>query len=200
MKMMSWLQSNKQGALALAIMLGIVLLVVFLASIPLFERSERYRLELVKDGRQVQQLLALSASREELENSYGEFRSKGLDQWVYQGRDAEAIELNIQRQVTEILSGQGVQVRTVSSIRGRQRENYQVVGVQFSFSGNLTGVMHVFEAIGSIRPLLLVEDLRVAPTGVGYSSEGAPKQSLEVEMSVITFLPLAGSADEQEGV
>lgn len=197
---MSWLQSNKQGVLALTVLLGVVLFVICLASMPLFERSERYRLELAKDGRQMQQLLALSASREELERSYGEFRSKGLDQWVYQGRDAEAIELNIQRQVTEILSGQGVQVRTVSSIRGRQRDDYQVVGVQFSFSGNLAGVMHVFEAIGSIRPLLLVEDLRVAPTGIGYSNEGAPKQSLEVEMSVITFLPLVGAANEQGDV
>ncbi|MBD9413985.1 hypothetical protein IB234_05350 [Pseudomonas sp. PDM16] len=192
----SWLQSHRQGLASLTIAAALFLLFVALVATPLISRWDRYQLELTKDGRVMQHLQAMLASRDDLEQAYADFQQRGLDRWVYQAASAEAIELDIQKRVTDLLSTQGVQVRTVSALRGLQRDDHQIVGMRFLFSGTLPSVLTVFDEIELMRPLLLIEDVRMSPVLQGGRRDAPQKQLLEIEMSVVTFLPLVSEGQE----
>lgn len=191
-----WLQSRKHGLLSLGVLALAVLFVVSLALVPLLERYERYELELVRDGRQMQSLLAISASRDELERVFAEYQIRGMHDWLYTTSDIEAIELDIQRRVSAVLAEQGALVRTVSSVRGLQKDGYRAVGVRVFVHGSLQSILGVLTAIENMRPLLLAEDMRLTPLPVGRGGEGLHPQSLEVEMSVLTFLPIEPGTEE----
>lgn len=191
-----WLQSRKHGLLSLGVLALAVLFVVSLALVPLLERYERYELELVRDGRQMQSLLAISASRDELERAFAEYQIRGMHDWLYTTSDIEAIELDIQRRVSAVLAEQGALVRTVSSVRGLQKDGYRAVGVRVFVHGSLQSILGVLTAIENMRPLLLAEDMRLTPLPVGRGGEGLHPQSLEVEMSVLTFLPIEPGTEE----
>lgn len=191
-----WLRSRKHGLLSLGMLLLAVLFVISLALVPLLERYERYELELVRDGRQMQNLLAISASREELERAFSEYQARSMDNWLYASSDAETVELDIQRRVTAILADQGAMVRTVSPVRGVQKDGYRGVGVRVFVHGSLNSVLGVLTAIEQLRPLLLTEDIRLTPLPVGRGGEELHPQSLEVEMTILTFLPVEPGSEE----
>lgn len=192
----TWFHSRKHGLLSLGAALLIVLFACSLVFVPLLERSERYQYELVRDGRQMQALLAISASRDELERAFSEFQSRGMENWLYESREAEIVELDIQRRVSALLADQGVTIRTVSSAQGVQKDGYKAVGVRVLVHGSLTSILGVFAAIEQLRPLLLAKDIRLTPLPVGRGDEGRHPQSLEAEMSVLTFLPVEPGVEE----
>lgn len=191
-----WLQTRKHGLLSLGVLGLAVLCVASLALVPLLERYERYELELVRDGRQMQSLLAISASRDELERAFADYQARGMHDWLYTSSDIEAVELDIQRRVSAVLAEQGAMVRTLSPVRGVQKDGYRAVGVRVFLHGSLQSILGVLAAIEEARPLLLAEDMRLTPLPVGRGGEGLHPQSLEVEMSILTFLPLEPGSEE----
>lgn len=192
----TWFYSRKHGLLSLGVSLLAVLFVGSLIVAPLLERYDRYELELVRDGRQMQSLLAISASRDELQRAFSEYQARGMESWLYESREADVVELDIQRRVSALLADQGVTVRTVSSVQGVQKDGYKAVGVRVLINGDLKSILGVFEAIERFRPLLLAKDIRLTPLPPGRGDEGRHPQSLEAEMSVLTFLPVEPGAEE----
>ena len=192
----AWFHSRKHGLLSLGVSLLAVFFFCSLIFVPLLERYERYELELVRDGRQMQSLLAISASRDELERAFSDYQARGMENWLYESRETEVVELDIQRRVSGLLADQGVTVRTVSSVQGVQKDGYKAVGVRVLVHGDLKSILGVFATIEQARPLLLAKDIRLTPLPVGRGDEGRHPQSLEAEMSVLTFLPVEPGAEE----
>lgn len=192
----TWLHSRKQGLLSLGISLLAFFFVSSLLCVPLLERYELYELELVRDGRQMQNLLAIAASRDELERAFSDYQARGMENWLYESRETGAVELDIQRRVSGLLADHGVNVRTVSSLQGVQKDGYKAVGVRVLVHGDLKSILSVFAAIEAARPLLLAKDIRLTPLPVGRGDEGRHPQSLETEMSVLTFVPVESGTEE----
>lgn len=194
----AWVQSKKHGLLSLGVLLLVLLFLWSFVIVQLIGHYERYQLELVRDARQMQSVLAISASRDELERAFSEYQARGMDGWLYKIKEAEAVELDIQRRVSAMLADQGVTVRTISSAQGVPGDGYKAVGVRVLVDGDLKSVLGMLKAIEQFRPLLIAKDIRLTPLPVGRGDEGRHPQSLEAEMSIVTFLPLEMGAENAQ--
>lgn len=167
----------------------IVLLALLVA--PVFEQYDRYRFELLKDGRTLQRLQSVAASRQELEQASGQFQQRNLREWVFPaGQEADAIVLAIQKRVSDTLTGSSATVRSVAPLRTSRADEYVAVGVTVQFNGSLAVVLEALRELEQSRPLLIVEDLRLLPSVSRIHSPGGQPQVLEAIMSVVTYLPV----------
>jgi len=91
-----WMR-QREGVISLAVLVAIILLALLLALDPVFSQIERYRAELAKDARTLQQLRAIDGARDELESTFTEYEEKDLQSWVYSKQRADAVALDIQR-------------------------------------------------------------------------------------------------------
>lgn len=186
-------QLNKHHAL---VSWSLVAFLLLCAALPiatiLQEQSESYRFELAKDGRTLQYLQSISASRSQLEAANSEFQNRNLSEWVFPaGESPESVSLAIQRTVSDALTTAKANIQTISPSQTLPSEGVMSVGVRAQFTGSLDVIQQVLQELESSRPLLTVEDLRLVATVSRVASKGAPPQVLQVSFSVVTYLPTA---------
>lgn len=179
---------NKHVLISTGILFFLVIFILSLLLIPLYGQFNRYSVELVKDGRVVQNLMTISASRKEILNATSEYDSRNLGAWIYSDVSINSIELDIQRSVTNILSDAGVKLQTIAPIQGQFLDGYRSVGVRILFRGGLSDVLHVFESLGNARPIMIMDDVRIVPIPSGREGAEINPQSLEVNLTVLTFV------------
>lgn len=189
---MSRVFGKYQALLSWLLLSVAILFAVLVISGPLLDRHDKYRFELTKDGRLLQRLQALANSRGELEDASERFAQQGLSEWVYSPEmSASAVELAIQRRVSEVISSAEAEVRSIAPIDAKRRDGYTVVGVRAQFGGELGSVMSSLQMLEQGRPLLVLDELVITPSTVrrGRKGEGA-QQALDVQISILAFLPL----------
>lgn len=188
-----------QVLLSWLLLLVLILLSLSIISGPLLDRHDRYRFELAKDGRLLQRLQALADSRGELEAASDRFVQQGLSEWVYSPEmSASAVELAIQRRVSEVISSAEAEVRSIAPIDAKRRDGYTVVGVRAQFGGELGAVMSSLQALEQGRPLLVLDELVITPSATRRSRRGeVARQVLDVQVSVLAFLPIPSAEDVQ---
>lgn len=175
----------------LIVALAALFLALLLAG-PLLDQHEKYRFELLRDGSTLQRLQALTNSRTEIENAEQAFNQRGLGEWLYSPQMASsAVELAIQRRVSDVFSSTGAQVRSIAPISSSNKDGYTVVGVTAQFSGELDVVISSLQALEGSNPLLFLENLTLAPTAARRTRNNEPSpQLLNAQVSVIAYLPV----------
>lgn len=188
---MSALMKKHQGPISLALLLALILLLVLVLLLPVMERHARYELELLRDGRQLQRLQSIEASREELEATEAQYQARGLAEWFYEAKyDSSSIGLDIQRRVTAVLTENEVQLRSITPLPTQRRGNEQVLGVRVNFNASMPALLASLQKLEQEKPLLLLEDVRINPSAQRTAvAGGAAQQRVEVQMSVVTLLP-----------
>lgn len=196
---MSRVFGKYQALLSWLLLSVVILFAVLVVSGPLLERHDKYSFELTKDGRLLQRLQALANSRGELEEASERFAQQGLSEWVYSPEmSASAVELAIQRRVSEVISSAEADVRSIAPIDAKRRDGYMVVGVRAQFGGGLSSVMSSLQMLEQGRPLLVLDDLLITPSAVrrGRRDEGA-QQAVDAQVSILAFLPIPAAEDVQ---
>lgn len=190
-----WMR-QREGVISLAVLVAIILLALLLALDPVFSQIERYRAELAKDARTLQQLRAIDGARDELESTFTEYEEKDLQSWVYSKQRADAVALDIQRRVSAELANASAQVSSVSPLAVKTQDGYSVVGVQVNFSASMVALMQVLQMLEQDKPLLVFESVRISPARARRSVSGDfSEQSVDVQMTVLTYL-VAENASE----
>lgn len=180
--------NRRDSVVSVAILLLVILLSVSFLVTPLMAQYEKYQFELSKDARVLQQLGAVVQSKEELQQAYQVFETQELSSWLYNLNDPAATALDIQRRVsTEIAKSSG-QLRTISPMPTKRKDDYLLVGVQVHFTASLEAVMQMLKVLETDKPLLTVESLRLTPIAYRPRADEPDKQLVDVQMSVATFV------------
>ncbi len=185
---------NKHRCLASwGLLVGVLLLLGSLLAAPLLERHDKYRFELLRDGRTLQRFQSIAASRGLLEDTHRQFQERGLGQWVFPaGTEPSAIGLDIQRRVSEAIGAAKAQVRSIAPLSAQTRNGYAVIGVRANFSGSMPAVLESIDRLEVNMPVLVIQDFRISPSLVRSRPNAPEEQLAEVQMSVVTFVPVEG--------
>lgn len=183
-----WLY-KRDGVISLAVLLGVLGLVFLLLLDPVLGQVQRYRSELAKDARLVQEMRGIVAMRDELQANFTAYQEQGLEGWVYSGGSVNNTVLDIQRRVTDQLTLASAQVSSVSPVTAKRQDEYLLVGVEVRFTAGMRTLMEVLQALEQERPLLLVNNLRITPQAQRRTRQGVvPEQLISVQMTVQTYL------------
>lgn len=183
-----WL-NQRDGIISLLVLAAMFLFAIVLILNPAFSQTERYRAELVKDARILQQLRAIDNARDALDSTFQEYQSRDLQSWVYSQARADTVTLDIQRRVSTQLANASAQVMSVSPLPAKLQDGYSTVGVQVSFSASMSALMQTLTALEQEKPLLIIDNVRITPSHpprlrIGEKAE----QLVGVQMTVYTFL------------
>lgn len=183
-----WL-NQRDGIISLLVLAAMFLFSTILILNPVFSQSERYRAELAKDARILQQLRAIDNARDALDSTFQEYQSRDLQSWVYSQARADTVTLDIQRRVSTQLANASAQVRSVSPLPVKLQDGYSMVGVQVNFSASMPALMQALTALEQEKPLLIIDNVRISPAQTRRLRRGeVAEQLVGVEMTVYTFL------------
>lgn len=183
-----WL-NQRDGIISLLVLAAMSLFAIVLILNPVFSQSERYRAELAKDARILQQLRAIDNARDALDATFQEYQSRDLQSWVYSQARADTVTLDIQRRVSTQLANASAQVRSVSPLPVKLQDGYSMVGVQVNFSASMFALMQTLTALEQEKPLLIIDNVRISPAQTRRLRSGeVAEQSVGVQMTVFTFL------------
>lgn len=184
-------QQKKEGLISLAVLILVLLGLVAILLGPIFYHADRYRSELRKDARILQELRAIEAVQDEINQVQQSYQERNLEGWVYVGRKAGEVSLDVQRKVSDWLSG--TQVQRVTPVTAKMGDGYMSVGVQVQFVASLEQLLAVAQNIEESRPLLVVEQMRVAPLAQRRGrNQPEPPQRVTVQMIVQTYVSAGG--------
>lgn len=188
-----WL-NQRDGIISLLVLAAIFLFAIVLILNPVFSQVERYRAELAKDARILQQLRAIDNARDALDSTFQEYQSRDLQSWVYSRTRADEVTLDIQRRVSTELANASAQVRSVSPLPVKMQDGYSMVGVQVNFSASMPALMQALNTLEQEKPLLIIENVRISPSQTRRLRRGElPEQLVGVQMTVQTFLKSEGN-------
>lgn len=187
--MMAWLRRKRDGLTSLAILLGLVSGLLVVVMLPVLAQADKYRAELRKDRRILQELRAIEAVQLELAEVRERYAEGEFDELVYQAGKPADVGLDIQRNLSGWLSG--TQVQRITPVEGRAKDGYVEVGVQVQFTASLPALTQVFTQIESSSPRLAVTALRLSPVRQRPTrNRPVPEQLLSVQMTVQAVLPV----------
>ena len=186
---------KKEGIISLAVLIAIVFLVIVFTLSPLVSQADRYRAELVKDARILQQLSAIDAARDSLESTFQEYQARDLKSWVYSQERADTVTLDIQRRVSVELANASAQVRSISPLAVKSQNGYSTVGVEVNFTASMYALMQLLKVLEQEKPLLVIDNVRISPVQMRRMRQGeVPEQLVSVQMTVQTFLVAENNA------
>ena len=184
-------QDKKEGVISWLVLLGLLLAVFLLLLGPVLHHADRYRFELGRDARALQQLRAIEAVQDEIAQVQQDYQQRGLQGWVYTGQNASDISLDVQRRVSDWLSV--TQVQRITPVRVKADNNYEGLGVQVHFTSSMEELLAVIQQIQQSRPLLAVERMRVAPVAQRRTrNQPEPPQNVTVQMTIHTYVATGG--------
>lgn len=188
---MLW-QENKEGIVSVLVLAGAVLMLIALLASPVLYHADRYRSELRKDARVLQELRAIDAVQEEIDQVQQSYHERNLQDWVYTGRDTDEISLDVQRKMSSWLVGS--QLQRMTPVTARVADGHAAVGVQVQFTATMDELLHTLRQIENSRPLLVVERVRLSPlVQRKRRNQPEPPQLVSVQMTVQTFVLAGGS-------
>lgn len=188
--MKTWPKLSRRGWLSIAMLLAMLVIVIGILSAPLVKRYQIYSLELIRDGRALQQLRGVEFIQNDISALSAEFERRNLAGWVY-SEGLNETQLEVQRRVSDVLSSTGAQIRRVSPLQPRQQDEFNLVGVSVHFTGSLSAVIAALGDLEQGSPLLLFDDVRLTPANV-RARRGEPEvQAIDAQLSVLTLVPVA---------
>ena len=189
--MMNLWQSKKEGVVSLAVLLA-VLLALFLMFLSFVAfHAERYRSELRKDARILQELHAIEAVQDKINQVQQSYQERELQNWFYASRNVDDVSLDVQRRVSDWLIE--TQVQRVTPVVTRTDGEHVAVGVQVQFVATMEALMRLARNIDEAKPILMIEKVRLSPASRRRNDPEA-KQEVSVQMTVQTYLPSAGES------
>lgn len=181
--------SKRDGIISLMLLSAVFLLAIIFILNPVVGQAERYRAELAKDARVLQQLRAIDNARDALDSTFQEYQNRDLQSWVYSQARADTVTLDIQRRVSTELANASAQVRSVSPLPVKTQDGYSVVGVQVNFSASMPALMQALNTLEQEKPLLTIDNVRISPSRTQRLRRGElPEQLVGVQMTVQTYL------------
>lgn len=189
--------SKRDGIISLIVLIAVFLLAIIFILNPVVSQGERYRAELAKDARVLQQLRAINNARDALDSTFEEYQNRDLQSWVYSQTRADAVTLDIQRRVSTELANASAEVRSVSPLPVKMQDGYSMVGVQVNFSASMPALMQALTTLEQEKPLLIIDNVRISPSRTRRVRRGElPEQLVGVQMTVQTFLMSANSEED----
>lgn len=184
---------KRDGLISVLILAVLILFLILLILSPITHQADRYRSELTKDARVLQQLRAINNARENLETTFQEYQNNDLQNWVYSSASADTVTLDIQRRVSTELSNAAAQVLSISPLPVTLQDDYSKVGVQVKFSATMPALMQALNALEQDKPLLVFDSIRIAPVQIRVRTGEVAPQIVSVDMTVLTFLVPKGN-------
>ncbi len=188
--------NQRDGVISVLVLVAIFLLTLIFILGPVISQKERYRVELTRDARILQQLRALDNARDDLSSRFQEYQDRDLQSWVYSHTGADTVTLDIQRRVSAELANADAQVRTLSPLPMKLEKGYLTVGVQVDFSASIPALMQVLRALEQGKPLLLMGNMSIRPIQIRVRRDEVAQQLVSVQMTVQTFLVPASNEGE----
>ena len=186
--------TKRDGIISLIVLIAVFLLAMIFILNPVVSQAERYRAELAKDARVLQQLRAINNARDALDSTFEEYQNRDLQSWVYSQTRTDAVTLDIQRRVSTELANASAQVQSVSPLPVKMQDGYSMVGVQVNFSASMPALMQALTTLEQEKPLLIIDNVRISPSRTRRLRRGElPEQLVGVQMTVQTFLMSANS-------
>ena len=189
--------NKREGVISLLVLIAVLLFAIALLLSPVVNQVERYRTELAKDARILQQLRAIDNARDTLQSTFEAYQSRDLQSWVYSQTRPDTATLDIQRRVSAELTSAAAQVRSISPLPVKIQDGYSTVGVQVNFTASMPALMEALHALEQDKPLLVIDNARISPVRQRRLRRGeVAEQLVSVQMTVLTFLV----SDTNEGV
>ena len=189
--------TKRDGIISLIVLIAVFLLAIIFILNPVVSQAERYRAELAKDARVLQQLRAINNARDALDSTFEEYQNRDLQSWVYSQTRADAVTLDIQRRVSTELANASAEVRSVSPLPVKMQDGYSMVGVQVNFSASMPALMQALTTLEQEKPLLIIDNVRISPSRTRrLRRDELLEQLVGVQMTVQTFLMSANSEED----
>ena len=174
--MIERIKKNKDGLISLLVLLAIILVVLVSLLTPLLYHADRYRSELRRDMRVLQELRAIDAVQDDIQQALQSYRDRNLHGWIYAGNNIDQISLDVQRKVTPV-------------IKPNTNETYTAVGVQVQFVAKMDDLFDIIQKVEQSKPLLVIDRMQITPqVQRSTSSQPEPPQYVRVQMTVQTYV------------
>lgn len=184
--MLLW-QNKKEGIISWLVLLGILLALLLIVLGPVLYHTERYRTELRRDARVLQELRAIEAVQAEISQVSQTYQERNLQDLVYSGRDVNEISLDVQRKLSGWLGKS--QLQRMTPVTTGTADGHTAVGVQVQFTATLEELWQTLSQIEDSKPLLVVERVRLTPLAQrSRRNEPEPPQRVSVQMTVQTYV------------
>jgi general secretion pathway protein M len=86
--------------------------------------------------------------------------------------ESEAIKLaSLQSRLSEIVSANGVKLRSARNLPSKERHDLHLLGIQLQFSAPIEKLQVILLAIEEQTPVLLVESLQITPLAISNEEE-----------------------------
>lgn len=191
--MISSLKRNREGLVSLVVLLVVVLAALISLATPLLYHADRYRSELRRDMRVLQELRSIDSAQEDIRKALDSYQERNLHSWIYVGDNTDQISLDVQRKVSAWLDQ--VQTQRVTPVaKPNANETYTAVGVQVQFTASMKELFEIINQIGHSKPLLVIDRMQVTPVPQRRTSnQPEPPQRVRVQMTVQTYVASGGS-------
>ena len=184
-------QEKKEGIISVLVLVGVVLVLIVLLAGPVLYHTERYRAELRKDARVLQELRAIDAVQDEIGQVRQSYQERNLQDWAYAGHDTDEISLDVQRKISDWLAGS--QLQRMTPVTTRMGDGHAAVGVQVQFNATMDELLDTLRQIETSLPLLVVERIRLSPLiQRRQRNKPEPPQRVSVQMTVQTYVLTGG--------
>lgn len=186
--MIERIKKNKDGLISLLVLLAIMLVVLVSLLTPLLYHADRYRSELRRDMRVLQELRAIDAVQDDIQQALQSYQDRNLHGWIYAGNNIDQISLDVQRKVSGWLEQVQTQ-RVTPVIKPNTNETYTAVGVQVQFVAKMDDLFDIIQKVEQSKPLLVIDRMQITPqVQRSTSSQPEPPQYVRVQMTVQTYV------------
>jgi general secretion pathway protein M len=189
--MIERLNPGQRRLLALALLVLTLGAVFSFTVLPVLLANQHYQDTIAGMEDRLQQLQRATATGDTLQPQYEQ-----LKRW--QTTDAQYLEstspalaaAELQRLIKRIVVAKNAQVMSTQILTTRQEEGFDRVSLKVRIRGELENIVQAFYVIETADPFVFLDNISVrASTGRRVRGHTAPRQTLDIDMEMIGYMP-----------
>ena len=176
--------SPKQSrAAALALLLGLLVLLVGLVAIPLWLLNQRYDNALEDSVARLQRYSKIAGMREGLIQKSAEVKALAASHHYLKSASPALAAAELQEQLKVILEANGGKLSSIQILQHKDEGAYRQVAVALQLTAPLSALKGIFHALESSRPYLFIDNLSVR-SNAGFGQRMGVDPAAEPELIV----------------
>ena len=188
------IQLNKSKLAALALLIGVVMIVALGVLAPIFAINRGYRDRLEEFEFKLQKMRKIAAEKDYWLNQLEEIKKQGKSEGRLIARDTAALaSADLQTLIKEAVNRAGGELISTQVIPERKEEQFTRVAVKLRMTGSTTVLRDVLHSFESGHPILFVENLNIRPIRIALPAmpgrkPGKITDKLSIDFDVVGYM------------
>lgn len=173
---------------AAGLLLMAVTLVLTLTVLPLSSYIGGLQTAVAEQRAMLGRFQSFAANKDQLQQMAAESEA-AMRAGLFLSGDTDAVRAaNLQAQLTRVVQGQGVRLRSARALPATERDGLRFIGIQVELDTGVKQLQAIIVAFEAMRPHLFVQSLQIAP----HDQHGNGTDELKVRIGVMGAVPAGG--------